>query len=120
RMARAMPSSRGVCSSSAASKSSVRRPVVSRRRAPIISPRPEAPGPAVVDVAPPVECGPHDRPDAPRLCRGRATYDRGAESGVGGGRRMGGGGLGTGWVILQRDLTGTITVPDSDRRVVAT
>jgi len=27
---------------------------------------------------------------------------------------------GAGWVILQRDLTGTITVPDSDRRVVAT
>jgi hypothetical protein len=25
-----------------------------------------------------------------------------------------------GWVILQRDLTGTITVPESDRRVVAT
>jgi hypothetical protein len=25
-----------------------------------------------------------------------------------------------GWVILQRDLTGTISVPDSDRRVVAT
>jgi hypothetical protein len=33
---------------------------------------------------------------------------------------MGGSGLGTGWVILQRDLTGTITVPESDRRVVAT
>ena len=33
---------------------------------------------------------------------------------------MGGSGLGPGWVILQRDLTGTITVPDSDRRVVAT
>jgi hypothetical protein len=33
---------------------------------------------------------------------------------------MGGSGLGSGWVILQRDLTGTITVPDSDRRVVAT
>jgi len=33
---------------------------------------------------------------------------------------MGGSGLGPGWVILQRDLTGMITVPDSDRRVVAT
>ena len=33
---------------------------------------------------------------------------------------MGESGLGPGWVILQRDLTGTITVPDSDRRVVAT
>jgi hypothetical protein len=33
---------------------------------------------------------------------------------------MGGSGLGSGWVILQRDLTGTIAVPDSDRRVVAT
>jgi hypothetical protein len=33
---------------------------------------------------------------------------------------MGESGLGPGWVILQRDLTGTITVPESDRRVVAT
>lgn len=33
---------------------------------------------------------------------------------------MGGSRMGAGWVILQRDLTGTIAVQESDRRVVAT